>query len=145
MKVKRAIMLSILAYITVFLTGIAISVILEVDLTEMAAMTEQMWYASIAASVVIMALFSIWYFSGQDTGRGPKRGFQFGLMAVTIGFIFDAALMVPYMFMEDSTWDIVAYYTDPFFWTTIVSILATTTVVGLLKKNPQISAPSSDV
>jgi len=131
MHLKRAIPLCILVYIISFASGIMIATILGVDLTSAPEPTTGLWIGGMIATVIIMSLFTVWYFKSPKTTANAKNGFYFGLVAVLVGSVIDAAIIVPMILTSDAPQNPIAYYTSPLFTATIVILLITTTVVGV--------------
>jgi len=126
--------MGVLVYICSFIAGILIATLLGIDLDTAVEAPPSVWYIGIVATVIILGLFTHWYFKDKKIKPTPKEGFYFGLTAVIIGTIIDAVLIIPYIILSDAPQDIFAYYTNPLFLVTLLIVLATPTVIGWMKQ-----------
>jgi hypothetical protein len=131
MNLKRAAWMGVLSYALSFFLGIAGALLLGVDLTTAVEPTTGLWVYGIIVTAVIMALFAVWYF--KSVTPSPKEGLYFGLVAVGVGFLVDALIIIPSMIFSDAPQDILSYYANPLLWVTIVVLLGTTALVGYWK------------
>jgi hypothetical protein len=135
MNLKRAIWMGALVYASSFIIGILIAVALEIDFSTATEAPPQVWYIGIVVTIVLSALFTLWYFKDKKIKPAPKEGLLFGFVIVILGSVFDAALIIPYLLLTDSPQDPITYYSNPLFWFTLLLIFATTTIVGWYKGN----------
>ena len=73
------------------------------------------------------------YFKDKKIKRNAKEGFYFGLVLIIIGFILDGILFTVGAIAGGTQFDVLAYYTSPFFWAALVLVVITTTIVGAVK------------
>ena len=66
MNVKRAIWMSVLAYIASLLIGIIVTVAFGIDMGETQEIPAVLWYAGAFTSVVFGGGFAYWYFRSSD-------------------------------------------------------------------------------
>lgn len=130
MNIKRAIGLSILAYIATFVVGALVAVVSGVDLGEIQEAPTILWVTGALVSVAFAWAFAWWYFRSPKTIASPRNGLLFGLVMIATGFILDFVTFLPLVTREDPWGSILAYYFNPFFWGTVVLVVITTTLVG---------------
>lgn len=134
MNIKRAIGISVAAYIVTFLLTIIISIVIGFDFTEATDPSDvpQMFLLfGSAAAVVIMILSTFWYFKKEGLVPSAGHGFGFGLTAIVIAFILDFLSVVPLLFTDENALAFLgSYYATPAFIITVVLIILVTTGVG---------------
>ncbi len=131
MNIKRAIWMGVLAYLASFFIGIIGAAVLGIDLTTAVEPSMTLWIWGIVFTIVLMGLFALWYFKTETPS--VKTGLYFGLIAVGVGFVIDAIIIVPFILSSTAPQDPLAYYLNPLFWLTLVLLVATTTLVGWWK------------
>jgi len=131
MNYKRAALLSLLAYVISFAVGILSALIFSVDFSGEAPVPQFMWYVGLLASILIMGGLAFWYFKSDTTKPSLLNGLMFGVIAIVVGFVIDALFFIPAA-LGGRGGELIAYYLEPFFWITLVAVIATTTLVGFL-------------
>jgi hypothetical protein len=126
MNLKRAIWMGALVYIISFILGFIGALIIGIDLTTVKEPTTGLWIFGIIVTVIVMIIFTIWYFKGKELKASAKEGFLFGITTVILGFILDLLIS----FILRRVQDLSSYYSNPLFWVTLFILLITSTVVG---------------
>jgi hypothetical protein len=134
MKLKRAIWIGVLAYIGSFIVGIITASVFGMDLESAVEAPTEVWVVGIVASILLMALFCLWYFKDNQIKPSLKEGFRFGIVAIIVAFVIESVLIVPFIILSGAPSDIYSYYANPLFWLTVALILITTSVVGKIKE-----------
>jgi len=132
MDIKRASWISCLAYISSFVVGIFIAKFMDADVFGGAQVPTAMWTVSILFTIILVVIFSLWYFQDTKITADLKEGLLLGLVMVIVGFLFDIILFLPVLFSGTAA-DILDYYASPFFWLAIASVFAASGVTGWLK------------
>lgn len=135
MNIKRAIGIGIVMYLASFAVGLAVAGILKVAAADAGNSPALLWGVGIFLGVVLAALGARWYFRSSTTLARAGNGFFYGLISVLLGFTLDLTTVAASSrsligFISD-------YYGQPQFWLTVLSVLATTTVTGLLLQRRQ--------
>jgi len=130
MDYKRALFMAVLSYLVGFAVGNALASILRIPVWEGAEITTIFWLVSIFFTIILMAVFTLWYFKDTTIKPNVREGLLLGAVFVVVGFILDVLFIVPYMIKKEVPLDILQYFTDVFFWLTIVSIFVTTGALG---------------
>jgi ABC-type spermidine/putrescine transport system permease subunit II len=133
MNIKRAIWLGVLTYITSFIVGIILAAILGIDITTGEPLTPTLWYLSIIFTIIVSAIFTYIYFKDEKTKPDFTQGIYFGFVLIVIGFIIDSLIIIPYILQGNSKIEVLSYYTEPFFWLSLVLLLVTTSIIGHFK------------
>jgi len=133
MHLKRAIGISVLAYLASFVVGSVVGVLMGIDFAETQEIPAVMWYVGAVTSVVFSVLFAFWYFRSPKTTSSAKEGVKFGVVMILTGFALDIAAFLPLLRHEDPFGPILAYYGEPFFWISVLLVLAGATLAGKLK------------
>tara|TARA_Y100000310_G_scaffold172170_2_gene172305 strand:+ start:7567 stop:7974 length:408 start_codon:yes stop_codon:yes gene_type:complete len=128
MNVKRAIWISILAYITTFIVGIITATIMGIDLESASTLPSSVWFVTIILSAVVIGAFSFWYF--KKVKPSAKEGLLLGITFIIVGTVLDIAIIIPYILASDSPSDIMAYYANPMFWVSLLIVIAAAAGVG---------------
>ncbi|MCH8050181.1 hypothetical protein IIB51_02145 [Patescibacteria group bacterium] len=131
MNYKRALLLSLLAYVISFIVGLLAALIFSVDFSGDEPIPQSLWYVGIIASVIIMASLTLWYFKSDTTRAGTLNGLAFGAVAVFFSAILDTLIFIPAALSGKGN-ELIAYYSEPFFWITLILVIVTTTLVGYL-------------
>lgn len=128
MPIKRAIWISIVAYAATFVTGVLVGMVLNFpQTTDLSVIPANIFYAGAITAVLVMGIFTWWFFKGETAHANLKNGLYFGLIAVAVGFVLDFLSVVPF----GNPIDLLSpYYTQPLFFVTLLLILATTTGTG---------------
>ena len=131
---KRALWISALLYFATFFVGIVVAVIIGTDLSGETPITTMHWILSMVLSVILAALFSLWYFRKEGIKVSVKEGLHLGLSFLVVGIVFDMLILIPYLAsgVGDGA-SLVGYYKDPLFWVSVVLIVLTPGVVGKVK------------
>lgn len=130
MKLKRAVWISVLLYVSTFIVGVLIAVALDTDLSGIESIPVGHWVLSIALSAILSGLFSYWYFNGKKIKAGAKQGLFLGLTFFVVGLVLDAIILLMFFAFVGGGSELLAYYADPFFYISILVIILTPVVVG---------------
>jgi len=131
MNYKRALLLSLTAYVLSFVVGFISALMFGVDFSGEASVPQSLWYVGLFASILIMGGLTFWYFKSDSTKATMCNGLMFGAIAVVLGFIIDGLIFIPAA-ISGRGGELISYYLEPFFWITLIAIIATTTLVGYL-------------
>lgn len=134
MRFKRAIGIAALTYVASFLIGIVVASASGINLLDGQEPTATQWIISIVFTLIIVALFSLWYFSGKGVSASAKEGFYLGLVFFVAGWVLDFILALPLLLSGSSASQLIAYYSNPLFWVSVVLIVLVPVVVGAVKK-----------
>lgn len=140
---KRALGMSLLLYVSTFIVGILAGVLGRVDMSSMDNVPEAFWYVGMIAAVVLASLFTMRYFADTRIERSTVSGLFFGLTAIALSMLLDLVLFTLGN-MQGAEVDLIAYYSDVRFWTIVILIIATASIVGYLKRTPP-SQASMDI
>ena len=132
MDLKRAIWISVLLYVATFIMGIIVALVVGTDLTGEESISTTHWILSILVSVVIAALFSLWYFRGKKAKASAKEGFYLGITFLAVGIIFDALFIIPYLFVGGAS-GVLSYYSDIWFYISVILVVLTPVIIGSMK------------
>jgi hypothetical protein len=130
MEIKRAVGMALLAYLTSFLIGIFFFVLSGVDLETTQQIPTHLWFISITLTILVAGIFSWLYFKPKKTKAGVKEGLLLGILFVIVGFILDLIITLPFYFIGGEQFNILNYYIDPFFISSLVAVVLTATVIG---------------
>jgi hypothetical protein len=130
MDLKRAIWMSVLLYISSAIIGILLAGFLNIDVENTNEIPISLWYWGISATILLLIIFTKWYFKNSKINRNAKEGFLFGAAAIIIGTVIDAIIVVPYIVINQNSTEVLAYYLSPLFWITLLVILAVSSAVG---------------
>lgn len=127
---RRAVWMAVLLYVTTFIIGGFSAAILGIDFS---ASPDQiptlMWVVGLIEICVLMALFTHWFV--HDVKKPAHLlGFEFGVIAIIIGFVLDMLVIVPSIVQSGAQVDTLSYYMSPWFWATMGAMLLTATLVG---------------
>ena len=131
MNYKRALLLSLLAYVISFIVGLLAALIFSVDFSGDDPIPRSLWYVGIIASIIIMASFTLWYFKSDTTTASTLNGLAFGAIAVVFSAALDALIFTPAALSGRGN-ELISYYSEPLFWITLILVIVTTTLVGYL-------------
>jgi F0F1-type ATP synthase membrane subunit c/vacuolar-type H+-ATPase subunit K len=127
MPIKRAIWISVVAYVATFLVGVLLGLFLGIDAVSPETMSPMFLYTAMATTLVIMGATAWWFFLSSDAVANYKNGLLFGLVSFGVGFALDFVSALPF----GNPIDILGpYYSQPLFFVMLALILATTTGVG---------------
>ena len=132
---RRKIYLGLIAYLVSFTIGIINAQIMGVDLATASEVPTPVWIVGVLAQLVIMALFSLWYFASRKVVSSVAEGVRFGLTCVILGFVVEILLIIPSIFFSHAPADPFKYYTNPFFWLSVVVTLLIPALVGAIKRS----------
>lgn len=130
MKIRRAVGISILAYLASLAIGTIVAVVAGIDLAETQAIPPLLWYTGAVVSIIFAVLFARWYFRGDGVLSGAGEGLRFGFVMIATGFVLDFVTFLPLLTHDDPWGSILTYYTDPLFWGTVGLVLVATTLTG---------------
>jgi hypothetical protein len=134
---KRALGMSFLLYASTFIVGILSGVLGGVDMSSMDNVPEAFWYIGMIAAVVLAALFTWRYFADTRIERSTLNGLYFGLTAIAFSMLLDLILF-SLGNMQGADVDLIAYYSDVRFWTIVIIVVATASVVGYVVRTPNV-------
>jgi hypothetical protein len=129
---KRALGMSFLVYIAMFVVSLVVGVASGVEFTSLSDAPAWCWYVLAAASAILTALFALWYFKG-NVVPSLKSGFLFGLTVAILSSILDFVFFSLGNMADGPQIDIGEYYGDYRFWITIVLVVLAAKLVGYLK------------
>jgi len=130
MNLKKAVGITVLVYLSTFILGSFIAFAMGMNITSMTDVPPEFWFVSFALTVILVGIGSFWYFKDKKVTPSAKEGALLGVVMVVISFALDFALIIPVILTTEMPIDMISYYTNPMFWTAIVLLFATTTVVG---------------
>ena len=131
MNYKRALLLSLLAYVISFIVGFLAALAFSVDFSGDEPIPQSLWYVGLVASVIIMASLTLWYFKSDTTTASTLNGLAFGAIAVVFSAALDALIFIPATLSGRGN-ELISYYSEPLFWITLILVIVTTTLVGYL-------------
>jgi magnesium-transporting ATPase (P-type) len=135
---KRAIGMSVLAYISSLIVGIIVAVVSGIDLETSQEISPIMWYAGAISSILFAIIFSVWYFKSPKIHSNMKAGLRFGGVMIITGFVLDFITIVPLYVKEKTLEPMFSYYQSPWFWITIILVVFTAGLTGkFLKKSSE--------
>ncbi|MBI2984991.1 MAG: hypothetical protein HYY50_05215 [Candidatus Kerfeldbacteria bacterium] len=134
MKLRRAIVISVVTYLTTFVIGAAVSFLISHPVSVDQPPSANAVLATMLAAIVAGGFGAWWYLRPAEIPGGAKAGFLFGLVATVTAFILDGLLALgllvsgrdPMPLLRDS-------YTHWFFGIMMVVGLVVTTLVGTSK------------
>lgn len=142
MDYKRAAWMTFLLYIASFAVGIFVAPYLGYDFSTSEATTEVFLFG-IVSTIVLIIIFTRWYFSSPKIQTTLENGIKFGLFVIGISFLLDFAVILPTLMSSTSAIDPLAYYTHPLFWVTIAAIpIASGVTASYMQKNTSAKKPS---
>lgn len=129
---KRAIVISILAYLASFVIGILLSMFLFNGLPNPEDFSTNMYLISGLFTVLIAGVFSLWYFEGKAIKKPTlKEGLYFGLILLAVSFLADMLIVLITLLSSDyPVGEFFSYYADPTLILSLILMLATTMGVG---------------
>ena len=131
MNYKRAIGIGFVAYLASFAFGIVVALLFGVNFETTAEVPRIVWVVGLIAQIVIGLLFAYWYFSSKKIKKyGVLEGLYLGAVFVAVGFLIDALFIIPSIFISGAPSDILAYYTNPLFWVSILLLFLCTMFVA---------------
>ena len=126
---KRAILISVAAYLTSFLLGVFLVFALGLDFTQPGPIV---WFVTIGASLLVSAFAAWWYFRFVEASA--REGFGFGLVLIATSFAIELVIYIVPMIVLGRTQELAAVYGTPWFWITLPLVLGATTLVGMLSR-----------
>ncbi|MBI2449082.1 hypothetical protein HYV49_02175 [Candidatus Pacearchaeota archaeon] len=133
MNLKRAIWVAVLTYAISFIIGLIVMMIMGVDPTNLTEIPNNVLYISIILTIIIAVFFTLLYFKGKRIKPNAKEGFYFGLILIIVGTILDIIIFSLSSLATGTQQSLIEYYSNPFFWIALILLLATTTIVGVLR------------
>lgn len=131
---RRAIGVAFALYIATFIAGLIAGFVSGQDMTSMSTIPDYFWYVGMGISVVLISLFTLWYFRDARIQPSAKSGAYFGL--TTVGFSFALDLIIfSFGNAQGAGVDLSAYYSDPRFFVTVILVVLTATLVGVFKSH----------
>ncbi len=134
---KRALGISFLMYIATFVVALVCGLVSGQDMSSMAVIPDYYWYVGMVGVIILMVLFSFWYFKTTTVMASAKAGLLFSLTTVVLSIILDIILF-SLGNASGAEVDIWMYYGDFRFWIIVILILLTGTLVGHKKSVPTI-------
>lgn len=135
MDYKRAAWMTFLLYVASFVIGIFAAPYFGYDFATSEASTEVFLFG-IVSTIVLIIIFTRWYFSSSKVQTTLENGVKFGLFVIGVSFMLDFAIILPALMSSTSAIDPLAYYTHPLFWVTIAAIPITSGVTAsYMQKN----------
>ncbi len=133
MNLKRATLVSVLIYAISFAIGFILMFKLGINAFELETIPSSFYYLSMLAGIILTAVFTIFYFKDKKLKPSLKEGFLFGVVLIVVGSILDVIIFSIGLASGGPSTAIIDYYSNPFFWATIVLLLATSSLVGWIK------------
>ncbi|MBI2451863.1 hypothetical protein HYV50_02160 [Candidatus Pacearchaeota archaeon] len=133
MNLKRAVWVGIVTYILSLIIGIVVISLLGFDFTQSAEIPNSIFLINIIITIIVVALFTLFYLKDKKINQNAKEGFFFGLVLIILGFIFDVIIFSISAAATNTQKNIIEYYSNPLFWLALILFLATTTIVGAIK------------
>lgn len=130
MNYKRAVGLSVLAYLSSFIVATIVAVAFGINLAETQAIPPLLWYIGAFTAILFAFIFVKLYYRSKKIKPNAKSGLKFGIVMIVTGFALDMVTFLPLFTHEDPLGPILDYYLNPLFWFTLVLILVTTTYTG---------------
>lgn len=106
--------------------------LLHVD-TSATTPSDAIFATGIAASILLTALSTLWYFASPDLTPSPRSGLLFGLTSVGVGLVLDVGVISVAEIGGGIQLDTSAYYADVHFWIGVLTTLITTTIAGYIR------------
>jgi len=129
MNLKRAIWMSIIAYLVSFVFGLAIVALGGGD-----AFSENIefstWLTLFIFLIILVYIFASWYFKDKKIKASSKEGFRFALVLFLVSAILDLAVLIPYVLTSGNSSEALAYYASPWFSVAVLLMIATGGFVG---------------
>ena len=129
MNIKRALGFALIAYIISVAIGMGLLASYGFDPTFMDGAPKSLLALMLLVSVVVMASVSYFYFGKGRVQPTAKNGLLFGIVSIVVGFILDFLFFLPAL-IRGSGLDLFDYYNSVLFISTLIAILAATTLVG---------------
>lgn len=129
MDYKRALWISIVAYISLLVLTIASVPLVGYEFS-LNNPPMELYLFGIFASIVLMAFFTSWYFRSTTTQPSSHAGVMFGIVMLAVSSIGDLSLLIPLLISSPMAIDPVALYSNPLFWVMVGIIPITSGVTG---------------
>ena len=131
MRLKRAILISVAAYAASFVVGLLTAAVLGFDpYSTDQTIPESVWYVGIISTFVIGFVFAWWYLKPSEVEKSPRQGLWFALVAIAVGLVVDWLMIGIYVLSGGDVAQFIAYYSDPYFWLSIVALLVGSVLAG---------------
>ncbi len=128
-NVKRAALLALISYAFSLAGGFLAAYLMGVEVMNTKTPTS-VWIAGIFTTIIIAGLFTWIYFRDPAISPSGREGLQFALVLFIVSFLLDLMFIIPVMLTGMTSVNIIAYYTNPFFWVIVLVLFATCTFVG---------------
>ncbi|MEK6968555.1 MAG: hypothetical protein AABX51_08065 [Nanoarchaeota archaeon] len=133
MNLKKAILTGLLAYALSFAAGIITLLILRIDPSTGTDIPNSAYIIGMFTSVLITVFCANLYFKGEKTSA--EEGFKFGTIIIAVSFLIDMFFFTTYTLTTAGTSQtVVDYYTNVYFWLTLVLVFITSALVGHFKR-----------
>lgn len=130
MHVKRGVWIAIVFYVSCLVVCGATAALMGVDLSlSPSEIPSSFWIVSLIEMGVLTAICTKWYLD-DVRAKGARAGFEFGIIALIVGAILDLLVLFPLMTQGGDKSDLLAFYTLPWFWMSLIILLATAAIVG---------------
>lgn len=126
---KRAIGILLVFYIATFVVGIIVGFITSQNMASLNSISRFMWYFGIVVNMLLIALFTRWYFVQKTLVASAKSGALFGLTAVALSTVVDI-IIFSVANSYGAAVHLGAYYSDPKFWLIVVLSIGTAAFIG---------------
>ncbi len=132
MNIKRGILVSIALYVATMIVGIILTIVANTSLSGQNIPTIY-WVITIATTVLLTCLASIWYFS--KAKKSPMEGLKLGLTFIGVGFVLD----IIFFFTQDNAAEIMKqYYSSISFYLVLAIVVASAVFIGSRNSHHQV-------
>lgn len=125
MNIKRGLLVSIALYAATMIIGIILTIAANIGMASPQNIPTMYWVITIATTVLLTCLASIWYFS--KAKRSPKEGLKLGLTFIAVGFILDALF---FFTQENATQIMKQYYSNIAFYLILALVVVSAVFIG---------------
>lgn len=125
MNLKRGILISLALYATTMVFGIVLTIITNSNISSNQNLPTIYWIITIATTVLLTCLASIWYFS--KVKKSPMEGFKLGLTFVIVGFVLD---LLFFLTQENAADIMKQYYSSISFYLVLAIVIASAVFIG---------------
>ena len=134
MNLKRAVWVSVVAYLVSLIIGMGVMFLLGINPAETSEIPQDAFLINIIVTIIFAVLFTLLYFKDRKINANAKEGALFGVVLVIIGFILDVIVFSASSALTGTQQSIADYYANPLFWLAVFLLLITTTLVGTFKR-----------
>lgn len=131
MNFKRGILISIALYIATMIVGIILTISANLNLSGQSIPTVY-WIITIATTVLLTCLASIWYFS--KAKRSPTEGLKLGVTFILVGFVLD---LIFFLTQNNAVEIMKQYYSSISFYLVLAIVIASAVFVGSRNQHHQ--------